>query len=85
MRLTVGAIISEMQARDHHSKRFGNYLTAREVIAILRISKNTLREILPDIPGCVRLGERGLRIPEKGLEAWLQKMRATETQQIEGK
>ncbi len=38
------------------------------------VGKHTLMDALPDIPGVVRISERGIRIPRAGLAAWLKKL-----------
>lgn len=47
-------------------------LTVRETAEALRVGKNTVYELIRhgDIPA-VRIG-RAIRIPEKGLHAWLE-------------
>ena len=49
-------------------------LRVRDAAALNSVNASTLREYLPEIPGVVRLSQRGIRIPRDGLNAWLSKM-----------
>jgi len=51
-----------------------DYLTVKEVMNLLKVARETITEALPDIPGAIRISERGIRIPRAGLYAWLKRL-----------
>ena len=63
------------KATNADTKAQPEYLTVRAACEFLMVGKNTIMEALRDIPGVVRLSERGIRIPRAGLIAWTNQMR----------
>lgn len=53
------------------------YLSMRQAAKVLRIGRDTLRDILPDIPGAIRLSPKTVRIPRAGLDAYAAKTAAS--------
>lgn len=47
------------------------YLRVGDAAALISMSAKSLRECLQDIPGVVKISQRGIRIPRAGLLAWV--------------
>ena len=66
--------MSGEQAPQQNTKRKSvgqaEYMRVGAAAAFVSMNVKTFRDCIPDIPGVVKLSERGIRIPKTGLIAW---------------
>ena len=71
----MNGLVPQSKPTQQESAGQPEFLTVKAACKAIMVGRSTIMDALYDIPGVIRLSERGIRIPRAGLMAWANQMR----------